>query len=1141
MGLEFATPEPISSDLGGSANAAAPGLDTWIGDVLLACDAARAAGIVSDDIPSSPSVSSPDDSYQSARQLAPGAGLSRPAAPPLAVDRRAGGGLEPRGAAGRPQFDAGALHVAQPHRLGRARLGFSGERPDAATQGGTEDSAPESLASDRHRGRFLREARALARLDHPGIVPIYDFGESGSVCYLATAHIEGPNLAEWLARQPEHPSPDMAAKLLLSLAEAIAHAHSRGVLHLDLKPGNVLMDRCDNPVGRTPRITDFGLAKLQDETRDETRTETLPFGTPRYMAPEQAASDRSQIGPATDVYGLGAILHTILAGTALDGPIDARPPNVVSRPPLPEALHQILARCLERSPQDRYLTVEALAEDLRRFVAGQSVIAPRMGRGKLRRAWDELKVANRVLIVCVLLLVGSLAVGGIVVSARMAFPDLNPATPLTRSEAPATGVASVAADPREERYTREMRNAYRLIRDNHDTATADSERLDRWAGPFSSGESDPRGFEWGYLKNFGHREWLTLRHGKLPDGKPSALYHVRFSPDGARLVTAGKDGTARVWDAATGRCLKVLDHRGIEVNSAAFSADGKSVATASDDGFVRLWDAASGEVKRRFSPPYTDAAHAALFTPDGNRLVSASRDGRLVVWNASTGEELWRRDAQVGAVEVLAISSDGSFAAAGGTRDGRIAILNLSDFSQRWQVRAGSGIIGLTIAPDNRLIAVNSFSEVALVDLTSRSPEVRLSGHHGGVESVAFTPDQSVLASVSGGDDHSVKIWEPATGRLRDVMPGHSQHNFFVTVSPDGKRLATASADGTTKLWELTRRTDRTTIRLPAGTMPLDIAVSFESKSANEFDRGSLRLVTIDKDGRLIRLDGDDGHTLETRALFPKPIVAARIAPFARSIAAVSADGVLVIADVAGDRAPVYLGAERVTTDPRGFAFDFTGRILAALSRKAHSKNTDQPPAGPIMDEKRIVIETATGRVASRLPGLSASFPTAGFAFFADGRRLAAHHAAGGDGIVVWDLVDGLARATPGPWKARRISALAVSLDGKLVATGDLGDRIKLQDAETLSLKSELLGHRDEISSLAFSPDSRRLASGDISGAVKLWDVASGEELLELEGVVGGAHFLQFAPDGLSLVAATLKNGGRFVIWHGRPHRSESP
>ena len=1139
MGLDLTTPHADSSGPLDSEAPASPSLESWLGDVLLAYDAARAAGLESADIALTPRRSSANESEQAAGQLALAqACLDR-------LHRRWPWHVEPLDESS-PEAPLATLNL----KLGRFTLlrligsgghglVFLAHDPTLARNVALKIPRPEWLASHRHPGRFLRKARALARLDHPGIVPIYDFGESGSVCYLATAHIDGPNLAEWLARQPESPSPKTAAKLLLSLTEAIAHAHSRGVLHLDLKPSNVLLDWCDDPDGHLPRITDFGLAKLLDDTRDETRTETPAFGTPRYMSPEQAAGDRSRFGPTTDVYGLGAILSEILGGPTLNPTIDSARSGVVSRPEIPEPLRQILARCLKRSPQDRYPTALALAEDLGRFVAGQPVIAPRLGRSTLRRAWEDLKVANRLAIVSLLLLAGSLSICGVILWAHLPFVQANPGAPPARSKASATRAALVSADPRDERYVREMRNAFHLIHDNHDAATADSERLDLWAGPYAPGQSDPRGFEWGYLKNLAHRESLTLQLGKLPNGNPSAIFHVRFSPDGARLVTAGRDGTARVWDAVSGRCLLILDHVGIEVNSAAFSPDGNSLATGSDDGCVRLWDAASGSVTRRFDPPHADEVHAALFTPDGKRLVSASKDGRLAVWSVSTGEQLLLRDAAVENIEVLAIAGDGSFAAAGGTRDGRIAILSLSDFSLRWHERSGSGIIGLNIAPDNRLIAVSSHNDVALVDLTSRSPEVRLSGHHGGVESVAFAPDQSVLASVSGANDHSVMVWDRATHRLRDVLHGHSRHNYFVTFSPDGKRLATASADGTSKIWDLTRRTDRTTIHVSAGTILLDSAIALESNSIDDIDRGRLRLISIASNGRVIWLDGEDGRTLETRDPFPRPIVGAKIDPLTRLIAGVSADGVLMIADAAEKRAPVTVARETFDSLGSRIAFDRTGRILVAQAQHGRGPGTEKTAAGPVRDSARLVVETATGRVISRLPSFSGDFPANFYTFFTGGRRLAAGHRAGGDGIVIWDLENGRARTTPPPGKSRRITAFTVSPDGKFVASGDNGQRIVLHDAESLSLKSELLGHRNEISSLAFSPDNRRLASGDISGAVKLWDVVSGEELLELEGLLGPAHFLEFTPDGLSLVAASHSDGGRFVIWHGRPHRSE--
>ena len=154
---------------------------------------------------------------------------------------------------------------------------------------------------------------------------------------------------------------------------------------------------------------------------------------------------------------------------------------------------------------------------------------------------------------------------------------------------------------------------------------------------------------------------------------------------------------------------------------------------------------------------------------------------------------------------------------------------------------------------------------------------------------------------------------------------------------------------------------------------------------------------------------------------------------------------------------------------------------------------------------------------------------------------MAAYHHWGANDIVVWDLIDGSRRTCPAPSPNRRIMTLAVSPDGKLIATGDQGAKIEIHDAVTLERRFNLISHRDGIVCLAFSPDCRRLASGDLSGSVKLWDVAAGEELLELDGLEGAPALLQFAPDGMSLVAATWGHGGRFVTWRGRAHRSEPP
>lgn len=261
----------------------------------------------------------------------------------------------------------------------------------------------EALLTPELRARFLREARTAAGLDHPSIVPVYEAGEIGAVCYIASAYAPGIDLASWL-KQPHEPiAPHAAARLVAALADAVHHAHTRGVVHRDLKPANILMADAElpiadastpssdpsairNPQFAIPKITDFGLAKLMEREMNETTTGVI-IGTPPYMAPEQAASRKDAIGPATDVYALGAILYELLTGrppftaeTALETLEQVRTqPPVRPRqlhPSLPRALETVCIKCLEKEPGNRYPSAAALADDLQRFLAD----APILGR-----------------------------------------------------------------------------------------------------------------------------------------------------------------------------------------------------------------------------------------------------------------------------------------------------------------------------------------------------------------------------------------------------------------------------------------------------------------------------------------------------------------------------------------------------------------------------------------------------------------------------------------------------------------------------------------------------------------------------------------------------------------------------------------
>ena len=239
-----------------------------------------------------------------------------------------------------------------------------------------------------YRGRFLQEARAAAALDHPNIVRVHEADDAGPVVYIASAYCEGPSLAAWLRGRTRPVPYRLAAALTADLAAGVRHAHERGVLHRDLKPANVLLEGAaeGEAPALTPKICDFGLAKVVDAEATGTASGAI-MGTPQYMAPEQAEGRTSDVGPATDVYALGAILYELLTGRP---PFEGANPMETARlvavkppePPrrrrkdVPRDLEAIVLTCLEKEPARRYATAEALDTDLRRWLEGK----PPLGR-----------------------------------------------------------------------------------------------------------------------------------------------------------------------------------------------------------------------------------------------------------------------------------------------------------------------------------------------------------------------------------------------------------------------------------------------------------------------------------------------------------------------------------------------------------------------------------------------------------------------------------------------------------------------------------------------------------------------------------------------------------------------------------------
>jgi eukaryotic-like serine/threonine-protein kinase len=318
---------------------------------------------------------------------------------------------------GRPPVWMGRFRILR--ELGRGGFGIVllADDPLLGRQVALKVPRAGALMSPSLRDRFLREAKATARLEHPNLVPVYEAGMVGPICYIVSAYCPGLNLAVWLRQRDEPPSARTAAALTAAVAEGVYHAHKHGVLHRDVKPSNILLTPRRDGTAETgddldfvPRLTDFGLAKVLEEEGDQTTTGVI-LGTAPYMAPEQAEGRQEAVGPATDVYALGAILYEMLTGqppfqgatllaTLEQVRSDQPAPPHRRRAGVPSELETICLKCLHKEPSHRYASAGELAVDLRRFLTGEPIQARPLSLPAKMLSWCRRpeRIRNTVLV-----------------------------------------------------------------------------------------------------------------------------------------------------------------------------------------------------------------------------------------------------------------------------------------------------------------------------------------------------------------------------------------------------------------------------------------------------------------------------------------------------------------------------------------------------------------------------------------------------------------------------------------------------------------------------------------------------------------------------------------------------------------------
>jgi WD40 repeat protein len=655
--------------------------------------------------------------------------------------------------------------------------------------------------------RFRREARAAARLDHPNIVRAFDAEQAGEFHFLAMEFVDGISLAQLLEQRGPLPVAQ-ACEYVRQAALGLQHAHERGMVHRDIKPHNLML----TPDG-VIKVLDFGLARFVRETAaaemapdDPTQKAGLAaaagdlatpggishtgliMGTTDYIAPEQA-TDAHAADIRADLYSLGCTLYQLLSGRVpfpdralldrLLAHIEQTPtPLAQLRPDVPPKLARIVERLMAKKPEGRYQTPAEVAQALEPFTA--------VGAARRRRRRRLLAAAALLFLAAALGWVGFAVYRSATDKGTLVVETDDPGIQVIVKRA---GKDVTIIDPKTKGEVRLASGAYEV------ELAGDGQGLKLSADQFTLTRGGQQ------VVKVQRLPADTRTETQLFPGHAEEVGSVTFCAVGCHALSASADGTARLWEIASGREVRRFVGHTDAVRSAAYSPKGGQVLTGGKDGSVCLWDIQSGNRVRPFLG-HAGEVRSVAFAPDGRFVLSGGLDSTLRLWDVESGKEVRRFEGHTEGVECVGFSPEGSRIVSSG-RDGTV---RLWDRDSRREIRRFEGHAGAVLsvafsADGRRLVSGGQDGTVRVWDAESGTELRRFAGSTAPVAGVAFCRDDRRI--LAGCLDNTAFVLDAKTGREVRRLKGHTDAVLCVAVSPDGSQGLTGSRDHTLRRWQL--------------------------------------------------------------------------------------------------------------------------------------------------------------------------------------------------------------------------------------------------------------------------------------------------------------------------------------------------